>query len=229
MLYTINFVLMSVVLTRSTAWIIAPAVEWAGGPILSFDFGDAPWSELLYGLSFLFIFDFFYYWFHRLQHSSRILWAQHKLHHAEESLNVTTGNRHHWLEDWLRIFVILIPMQWLIELKVGSVGLLLSTMMLWGYFIHMNLRLNFGPLTRVFAGPQLHRIHHSRFTEHQDKNFAAFFPVYDLVFGTFWHPEKAEYPSTGLISGQNMNNLVDANFGPFKDWLAMYRTRRAKA
>jgi sterol desaturase/sphingolipid hydroxylase (fatty acid hydroxylase superfamily) len=228
LLYTILFVFVSASLMRSTAWIIKPVVSWAGGPLLQYEFGQTVWSELLYVLTFFFIFDFFYYWFHRLQHRSKFLWAQHKFHHSEESLNITTGNRHHWLEDWLRIFFVLIPMQWFIELKVGSVGMIIATVMLWGYFIHMNLRLNLGPLTRLMAGPQLHRIHHSRLPEHQDKNFAAFFPVFDILFGSYWHPERKEYPRTGLISGQNMNNLVDANFAPFIDWLTMFRDRLNK-
>src|SRR5207248_9190433 len=42
--------------------------------------------------------DFFYYWFHRLQHSSKWLWAEHELHHSDEHVNVTTSLRHHWLE-----------------------------------------------------------------------------------------------------------------------------------
>lgn len=228
LLYTVIFVFVSAFLVRSTSWIIEPIVSWAGGPLLSYDFGEGWWAELAYGLSFFVIFDFFYYWFHRFQHQSKVLWAQHKLHHSEESLNVTTGNRHHWLENWLRIFVILIPMQWLIELKAGSLGMIWATLLLWGYFIHMNLRLNLGPLTPILAGPQLHRIHHSSLPQHQDKNFAAFFPVYDMIFGTYWRPAKDEYPATGLFSGQNMNNLRDANFGPFLDWWRMFRDRPSR-
>ena len=225
LVYTVIFVFVTAFLVRSTSWIIEPLVAWAGGPLISFDFGEGPWAELAYGLCFVVIFDFFYYWFHRLQHQSSILWVQHKLHHSEESLNVTSSDRHHWLEIWMRIFLILIPMQWLIELKVGSLGMIWSTLLLWGYFIHMNLRLDLGPLTPVLAGPQLHRIHHSNRAEHKDKNFAAFFPVYDVMFGTYWRPAKDEYPTTGLFSGQNMNNLVDANFGPFMDWWRMLRRR----
>ena len=221
LVYTVIFVFVSAFLVRSTNWIIDPVVAWAGGPLLQFSMAELPMAELLYAFTFFVIFDFFYYWFHRFQHTSRFLWAQHKFHHSEQSLNITSGNRHHWLEGWLRIFLIMIPMQFLVELKPGALGMIWATFLLWGYFIHMNLRLNLGPLTPVLAGPQLHRIHHSKLPQHQDKNFAAFFPLYDVVFGTYWRPGKDEYPETGLISGQNMNNLRDANFGPFMDWKNM--------
>lgn len=226
LIYTVIFLTVNMFLVRSTEWIIAPVVAWAGGPLLQFSLGDGVGWELLFAFSFFMVFDFFYYWFHRFQHTSGIMWAQHKFHHSERSLNVTTGNRHHWLEGWFRIFLIMIPMQVLIKLEPGSLGMIWATFMLWGYFIHLNLRLNLGPLTPVFAGPHLHRIHHSNMPQHQDKNFAAFFPIYDILFGTYFRPGRDEYPETGLFSGQDMNNLKDANFGPFLDWKNMlFQTR----
>ncbi len=228
LVYTIIFVFATAVLVRSTDWIIAPVVAWAGGPLLQFSFGDSLLWELLYTLTFFAIFDFFYYWFHRFQHSWDVLWSQHKFHHSEESLNITTANRHHWLEDWLRIFLILIPMQWLIQLRPGAIGMIWSTFLLWGYFIHMNLRIDLGPLTPVLAGPQLHRIHHSRLKQHQDKNYAAFFPLFDVLFGSYWRPRKGEFPPTGLLSGQNMNTLKSANFEPFMNWKELLFPHRSK-
>ena len=221
LLYTIIYVFVAALLVRSTDWIIAPLVAKLGGPLISYSFGDSLVSELLYTLVFFAIFDFFYYWFHRLQHTWGVLWSQHKFHHSEESLNITTANRHHWLEDWLRIFLILIPMQWIIQLQPGSIGMIWSTFLLWGYFIHMNLRIDIGPFTPVLAGPQLHRIHHSNLQEHQDKNYAAFFPVYDVIFGSYWRPRKQEYPGTGLVTGQRMNDLKSANFEPFICWKSL--------
>ena len=45
------------------------------------------------------VFDFFYYWLHRLQHEVPALWEQHKLHHMDETLSCLTNLRHHWLEE----------------------------------------------------------------------------------------------------------------------------------
>ncbi|WP_456669859.1 sterol desaturase family protein [Bradyrhizobium sp. USDA 3240] len=45
--------------------------------------------------------------------------------------------------------------------------------------------------------PQWHRIHHSVEMEHQDKNFAAFFPFWDILFGMACVPKQDEYLQQG--------------------------------
>jgi sterol desaturase/sphingolipid hydroxylase (fatty acid hydroxylase superfamily) len=86
---------------------------------------------------------------------------------------------------------------------------------IWGFVNHANVRLNFGGLTPIISGPQWHRIHHSIYTEHHDKNFAAFFPFIDILFGTYYQPRKDEYPSTGLLPEDRANNLLGATVAPF--------------
>src|SRR5258706_15193675 len=108
----------------------------------------------------------------------------------------------------MRVFVVLLPIGLLFDQQPVTIGWLWSGLLLWGYFIHLNLRLPLGPLTPVLGGPHLHRIHHSRLPEHQDKNFAAFFPIFDLLFGTYYPPSRAEYPATGLINGEQLNVIA---------------------
>ncbi len=106
---------------------------------------DGAWKTV----AFFFVYDFFYYWFHRLQHGSPFLWAQHKLHHSEYSLNATTALRHHWLEDLLRVFFIVLPMSMAFDLKPVGAGFVAFVVgVLWPVFIHANLRLRLGPLAR---------------------------------------------------------------------------------
>jgi sterol desaturase/sphingolipid hydroxylase (fatty acid hydroxylase superfamily) len=50
-----------------------------------------------------------------------------------------------------------------------------------------------GPLRFVLASPAFHRWHHTSDEQGLDKNFAGLFPVWDLVFGTFYLP--AEQPT----------------------------------
>jgi len=175
-------------------------------------------GQVLQALVFFFVLDFFYYWFHRSQHVFSWFWVQHKIHHSENSLNVTTGNRHHWLEEPLRVFLIWLPIGLVFQQKPVTIAWLWSGFLLWGYFIHMNLRLPLGPLTPVLCGPQLHRIHHSNLPEHRDKNFAAFFPVFDVLFGTYCKPQRGTYPTTGLSDGEDLNGLVRASLAPFRGW-----------
>jgi sterol desaturase/sphingolipid hydroxylase (fatty acid hydroxylase superfamily) len=66
---------------------------------------------------------------------------------------------------------------------------------MYGFFNHANIRLDLGPLTPVISGPQWHRILHSREEEYFNKNFAAFFPIIDIVFGTCRRPKPRLIPA----------------------------------
>jgi sterol desaturase/sphingolipid hydroxylase (fatty acid hydroxylase superfamily) len=178
-------------------------------------------------LTFL-ITDFFYYWMHRMQHMIPILWAQHSLHHSEPSLNMTTGFRHHWLELFLQAIFIILPMTILFQLSyvAGVIGFIFS---LWSFFIHANLRLSLGPLAWVIVGPQGHRIHHSLQAQHLNKNFAAYFAIWDVIFGTFWAPRPGEYPATGLTTGEVPRSALRAIIWPVPFWLNHRPARSAPA
>ena len=175
---------------------------------------DGAWKTL----AIFFVYDFFYYWFHRLQHEWHFLWAQHKLHHSEMALNATTTLRHHWLEDLLRVFFIVLPMSMAFDLTPPAAGAMAFIIGLWPIFIHANLRLHLGPLARVVTGPQLHRIHHSLEERHLDHNYAAFFPLWDQLFGTYYHAGPDEYPPTGLRSGERVTSILQALWMPFGEW-----------
>lgn len=190
---------------------------------------DSFMGQVLQILAFYFIFDFFYYWLHRAQHKIPWLWAQHKIHHSDTSLNVTSANRHHWLETPLHGLAIWLPMGILFQQKPVTLGVLWTVFLLWGYFIHLNIRLSLGPLTPVFAGPQLHRIHHSTLDKHIDRNFAASFPIFDILFGTYCPPEKNEYPATGLVGGEDLNGVWRASWAPFAYWSRALRRRVVSA
>jgi sterol desaturase/sphingolipid hydroxylase (fatty acid hydroxylase superfamily) len=205
---------------------ITPGVQrWAGGPLLSVP-RSSTWASLIgQSLAFYLVFDFFYYWFHRTQHAVPMLWRLHRLHHTERALNVTTTQRHHWLEEPLRVFFISVPMALLIDVQRAQAGWLGFTWMLWGFFIHSNLRLHLGALAHVFVGPQAHRIHHSLLSVHEGRNYGAFFPIWDIVFRTYWRPAPGEFPPTGLIDVEPPRRLIDASLDPLLEW----RTERAVA
>jgi sterol desaturase/sphingolipid hydroxylase (fatty acid hydroxylase superfamily) len=167
--------------------------------------------------------DFFRYWFHRLQHTSKWLWAEHELHHSDDHMNVTTSGRHHWLEFPLQSIFISAPMILLFRLPVVTVIGVAVLMQAMDYFIHLNARISFGAFNRVLATPQVHRIHHSRLPEHMDKNFAAYFPIWDIIFGTYHHPAKGEYPPSGLASGRTVYSVPYAIIMPFVTWTKMLR------
>jgi sterol desaturase/sphingolipid hydroxylase (fatty acid hydroxylase superfamily) len=103
---------------------------------------------------------------------------------------------------------------WLISLK------------LWFNFSHANWRLELGRLGYLFISPQVHRIHHSVEQRHINKNFASLFPVIDMIFGTYYHPRKDEWPSTGLIDEDMPTRTKDFLLLPFFGWIDIFRRKR---
>jgi sterol desaturase/sphingolipid hydroxylase (fatty acid hydroxylase superfamily) len=94
-----------------------------------------------------------------------------------------------------------------------------------GYFIHLNSPIRFGWFNRVVSSPQTHRIHHSNLPEHMDKNFSTMLPLWDILFGTYYHPEEHEWPSTG-VTGVKVTSLWQAVVQPFVSWSKMLRELR---
>lgn len=170
------------------------------------------------------IHDFFYYWMHRLQHHSKWLWAEHELHHSDEHMNATTSKRHHWLEIVIETMLVSAPLILIFRPPMLPAVTVASLSTALGLFIHLNSRISFGWLNRVIATPSVHRIHHSKSPEHIDKNFAAFFPVWDVLFGTYFAPDGS-IPETGLASGKRISSLWEAVALPFISWAALFRQR----
>lgn len=192
------------------------ALRWVGvKPLITLDLTGVgvAWHWLaqtaaVVVLAFLpaFVFDFAYYWFHRLQHAVPTLWRYHAVHHAIEELNATNCH-HHWTEGFLRAALFLAPLMLLVELRVSQiliVGLLTGA---WGQFVHANVRLGFGWLRWLFVSPHFHRVHHSRDRAHFDRNFAGAFPIIDIVFGTAHFPRAGEAVETGLSDQRETRTL----------------------
>lgn len=166
-----------------------------------------PIRNLFLPLVPLFVTDFFYYWHHRLQHRVPALWTSHRLHHGIESLRALASYRVHWLEEPLRVFTMTLPMALLFDINAVQGAWIAFALAQMGLLIHANVRIPYGPLTPVFAGPQLHRLHHSKAPEHRDKNYAANFPIWDILFGTYVAPRRAEWPPTGLPDGDRSHSI----------------------
>lgn len=191
------------------AWVLAlqilvtPAaaalLRLTGGGILQ-RFVEAPRTPLahvFFALAFALAWDVWQYWVHRWQHASRLLWRTHALHHAETALNASSQARHN-ATNYVLFSVLYMPMVVLFGGLAPHPVAAFVMFRLWGFVNHANVRVGFGRATPLVAGPQWHRIHHSTRPEHRDKNFAAFFPFLDVLFGTYHEPRADEYPATGL-------------------------------
>lgn len=174
----------------------------------------------------LFLTDLLFYWYHRAQHRFHWFWSIHELHHSDTALNVTSSLRSFWLERPLQATFIVLPIHY--TLGTDATASLIAPFVFtgWLFFTHANLKLSLGPLTPIFTGPQLHRVHHSILPEHQRKNYAQFFPVLDILFGTYYQPQKNEFPPTGTPSLTTRASLRDILIKPFHDWLGMAKKKQ---
>jgi sterol desaturase/sphingolipid hydroxylase (fatty acid hydroxylase superfamily) len=165
-------------------------------------------------LSF-FVADFFYYWMHRLQHGLGVLWRAHAVHHAIEELNAI-NNYHHLVEELVRLVLVFLPLNLLININSPEVVIYTALLRFSGQLTHANSKISFGWLRYVFVEPRYHRIHHSIEPRHWDKNFAALFPVFDLLFGTAYFAKPSEYPKTGMIEKRETRTLAGYVLSPFE-------------
>jgi sterol desaturase/sphingolipid hydroxylase (fatty acid hydroxylase superfamily) len=163
----------------------------------------------------LWILDFFYYWFHRVQHVFKPFWRVHSVHHSIEELNIF-NSFHHVLEPILQVPLVFIPMNLLMSVSLPQIIALSVLVRFTHEMIHANTRISYGPLKYLIAEPRYHRIHHSVECQHFDKNFASVFPVWDIIFGTAYFPKPEEYPKTGLSTQREPKTIAQYLFEPFR-------------
>lgn len=171
--------------------------------------------------------DFFQYWEHRLLHASPLFWQMHLLHHSDEHMNTTTEARHHALELLLAPIFIVIPAAIIFRAPPVDIAIMSLVPYAWNYVAHANINVGFGPLWWLLVSPNYHRVHHSLLPEHIDRNFANWFPVWDIMFGTAVNPRWRECPSTGF-AGVAVRSVAQAYLLPFTGWMRMISQRRGR-
>jgi sterol desaturase/sphingolipid hydroxylase (fatty acid hydroxylase superfamily) len=138
-----------------------------------------------------------FYWGHRWMHEVPFLWRFHEIHHSAEEVDWLVNTRAHPVD---LVFVRLcgfVPMYLLGLAQPTGNSLDLVPMLVllggvvWGFFIHANVRLRFGWLEWLISTPGFHHWHHTKDgPEYVNKNYAAMLPWVDKCFGTFYLPKK---------------------------------------
>jgi len=179
--------------------------------------------------------DFFFYWFHRTLHKTSFLWQHHKLHHMDRELEAMTSNRQNWIEAFLQMVFMAIPMAILFKTdavdgwQLGALGVamatILSTLLTLG---HMNVRFQVGWASLFFCSPQVHRIHHSRLPQHRDKNFAFVLPLWDVLFGTYCAPARDEFPPCGVDGEKEIQSFWESQIFTQREWWRMFQGWRRR-
>jgi sterol desaturase/sphingolipid hydroxylase (fatty acid hydroxylase superfamily) len=138
------------------------------------------------------------YWAHRAMHTFPLLWRFHAIHHSAEEIDWLVSVRAHPFDNAFNKLEALAPLYLLGLAKASgnrldpAVALVTVIGIIWTYFIHANVRFRLGPLEWLISTPAFHHWHHTN-DQNRDRNFAAFFPLIDRVFGTarlpkYWPP-----------------------------------------
>jgi sterol desaturase/sphingolipid hydroxylase (fatty acid hydroxylase superfamily) len=161
--------------------------------------------------------DFFYYWFHRLQHTNAFLWRFHAVHHSLREMNAFNSN-HHFTEEIFRIPFVMLPFGLLVSMSAGDTPVIIATIFgMHGIFIHSSTRFNLGFGNRIIADNRFHRIHHSIDRRHWGKNYGSSSSIWDVLFKTAYFPKADEpMPATGLKAVPEPQNLHAFLFSPFQ-------------
>lgn len=140
--------------------------------------------------------EFGAYWLHRAMHRGGWGWCVHMVHHRPAALNVTNNLTTHPVNVVLLKAVKLLP---LALLGFGAEAVLLAAifMQLQSFATHANTRGQMGWLNYVVGTAELHRWHHSTQVR-EALNFATAVPLWDQVFGTFWHVPGREPVEVGV-------------------------------
>ncbi len=181
---------------------------------------------MAYAILYILVGDFFYYWYHRLEHAWALLWRVHELHHSDAELNVTTSLRTHWIEKPVQYYVVSIPTLYILEADTAAFYWWIIIGQSWEMFTHANIKFFVHPIASVLCNPNIHRVHHSKLDEHRHCNFAQYFTVLDMLFGTYVAPKCEVIPPTGTATLASDYSVLMNMVRPFLPRKPLWRTRR---
>lgn len=146
--------------------------------------------------------DFCQYWLHRFSHEVNVLWAGHITHHSNNEYNYGVALRQNALENFYT-WVFYLPLAFLgIPWQMFVAAYAVS--LIWQFFVHTRIVNKMGVLEAFMSTPSHHRVHHGKNPQYIDKNYGAFFIIWDKLFGTF-EPEieEVQYGITEPLRNQD--------------------------
>tara|TARA_R110002167_G_scaffold66677_3_gene188741 strand:+ start:1801 stop:3033 length:1233 start_codon:yes stop_codon:yes gene_type:complete len=154
------------------------------------------------------LYDFCYYWNHRLGHEMNILWAAHVVHHSSEEYNLTTALRQSGSSFFSWIFYLpmaILGFEPLVLITVGSLNLIYQ------FWVHTRHIPKLGWYEWVFVTPSNHRVHHAQNQIYIDRNYGGVFILWDRLFGSFQEELDEDPPIYGIRKALKSWNPLWAN------------------
>jgi sterol desaturase/sphingolipid hydroxylase (fatty acid hydroxylase superfamily) len=160
------------------------------------------------------VWDFAYYWNHRLSHEHRVLWAAHVNHHSSQRYNLSTALRQSWtgfIVHWVYLPMYAMGFSTRQVARAGELNLLYQ------YWVHTEtLNRLPGSLEQIMNTASHHRVHHGANEQYLDRNYAGILILWDRLFGTFEpEGERIQYGLTKNIDTFNPMKIA------FHEWASL--------
>ncbi|RBO95163.1 sterol desaturase family protein [Pseudochrobactrum asaccharolyticum] len=168
-----------------------------------------------------FIFDDLrYYWYHRIAHRVRWVWAEHVNHHSSQHYNLTTALRQSWTGQITGMFILQVPLV-LLGFHPAVIAFVYGFNLIYQFWIHTEaIGKMWKPIELIFNTPSHHRVHHATNPRYLDANFAGTLIIWDRLFGTFVEELPEDMPRYGIVRNIGTFNPVRV---AFHEWVGMLK------
>lgn len=153
-----------------------------------------------------FLDDLSYYWFHRLNHTVRFMWAAHIVHHSSTQFNLGTGLRNGWFTIIYKpLFYMWLPA---IGFHPEMVIVCLAIEALWQFQLHTQYVPRLGFLEKFLNTHAQHQVHHAKNLEYLDKNHGGYLNLFDKLFGSWKDYDDTIPIDYGVIHAPESHNPI---------------------
>jgi len=164
--------------------------------------------------------DFSSWLVHWVMHKVKPLWGFHLVHHTDNTVDVTTGLRHHPGDSIFRgiFFLLLIFVS---GAPMYGVMIYQTLVVLATAFTHANISLP-KPVDKIISyiliSPNMHKVHHHWKQPYTDSNYGGVFSIWDRLFGTYTtlDPKEIRYGLDRYYPNEKDEDLVALLKKPFQ-------------
>ena len=224
-------VLLTRALAPGAAIAVALAAEARGWGFLNAA-GFPYWVDFALAVVLL---DFAIYCQHVMFHAVPTLWRLHRVHHADQDFDLTTGVRFHPVEVLISTAI---KCAAIAAIGAPAAGVLLFEILLnaTAMFNHANASLPRWAerwVRSLVVTPDMHRVHHSVLYDESSSNFGFNLPWWDRLFGTY-RPEPEAGHDAMTIGVDAFRSPLDMRLDylliqPLRDTPGRYPINRRRA
>jgi len=170
-------------------------------------------SSLGHWLLAILLYDFLYYWFHRVSHERQFFWGSHVVHHQSEDYNLSTALRQ-TSTSFFTTWVFFIPCFFL-GMPITMYVSIASAHLIYQFWVHTQHISTLGFLEWFMVTPSNHRVHHAQNPDYIDKNYGGLLIIWDRLFGTFQKEHREQPAIYGIRAPLASWNPIWANLHIF--------------